>query len=53
MYSNLSTAVPLVTVGKNRSLGGTCAWALQAVLPVAHMATNLRSLGMCTSLLAG
>ncbi|KAI1236749.1 hypothetical protein IHE44_0015002 [Lamprotornis superbus] len=53
VYSNLSTAVPLVTMGKNRSLGGTCAWALQAVLPMAHMATNLRSLGMCTSLLAG
>lgn len=32
---------------------GTCAWALQAVLPVAHMATDLRSLEMCASLLAG
>lgn len=39
-------AVPWVTMGKNRSLGGTCAPALQAALLAAGMGTKLRSLGM-------
>lgn len=38
--------------GEEQVSGDTCAWPLQAALPVAHRATDLRSLGMCTSSLA-
>ena len=43
-------AVPWVTMGKNRPLGGTCAPALQAALLAARMGTELRSLGICASI---